>query len=399
MFLKNLIKYNPNFVKSVVNLHQDDQIPPNSYVLDLDAIEKNAAVIAAESQKLGLKVFPMTKQIGRNPKAMEVISRQGLDTYVAVNMACALPIKKFGHQIGHLGHLVQIPKADTDVGVRLEPHYWTVFNFEKANAVSDSCVKFKKIQKLLARLYASGDTFYMGHEGGFPAEEVVTVAEELGKKMNCSFAGITSFPTLLFDVKKNDVFLTPNMITLEKAAKALRLAGFKDIEINAPGTTSTMVMKMLADAGATQVEPGHGLTGSTPLHAVKELPELPAMLYLSEISHIYTGKPFCFGGGLYIDPVFPEYDVKALVSADASDILRHPMSVKIPPSNAIDYYGILSPKEGKAVHVGDSVIFGFRVQAFVTRAFIVPVSGISNGKPFVEGVYTSDGRKTNWPEW
>jgi len=176
-------------------------------------------------------------------------------------------------------------------------------------------------------------------------------------------------------------------------------AGRKDIEINAPGTTSTTVMKMLADAGATQVEPGHGLTGTTPLHAVRDLPELPAILYLSEISHIHNGQPYCFGGGLYIDPVFPDYDIKALVGSDGDTILNHPTSVKIPPSNAIDYYGILSSDAGWNVRVGDCVIFGFRVQAFVTRAFIVPISGILSGNPVIEGVYTSDGRKTNWPEW
>ena len=32
---------------------------------------------------------------------------------------------------------------------------------------------------------------------------------------------------------------------------------------------------MLSDSGATQVEPGHGLTGTSPLHAVQELPEQP----------------------------------------------------------------------------------------------------------------------------
>jgi len=399
MFLKNLIKRNPQFIKTVVHLHQTWKIPANSYVLDLDTIEKNASLMATEGQKLGLKVYPMTKQLGRNVKAMQVLARQGLDAYVAVDMACARPINAAGYKIGHLGHLVQIPMAETDVAASFEPFYWTVFNFEKARAASGSSKKLNRRQALMARLFATGDTFYMGHEGGFLADDILHVADEFDKLSNAYFAGITSFPTLLFDVKKSDVYLTPNMTTLEKAANALRAAGRKDIEINAPGTTSTSVMKMLADAGATQVEPGHGLTGTTPLHAVRDLPESPAILYLSEISHIYNGEPFCFGGGLYIDPVFPDYDVKALVGSDANTFLNHPISVKIPPPNAIDYYGILSPEASRNVRVGDSVVFGFRVQAFVTRAFIVPISGISSGKPIVEGVYTSDGRKTNWPEW
>lgn len=399
MFLEKLKNRNPQFLKTVVNLHQSGQLPANSYVLDLDAIEKNASVMAVEGKRLGLKVYPMTKQFGRNAEVMHILARQGLDTYVAVDMACALPIHAAGYKVGHLGHLVQIPTAEMDVAARLEPIYWTVFNYEKAKAASESNAKLGRKQSLLARLYAPGDTFYMGHEGGFPASDVCKVADTFDQLSNACFAGITSFPTLLFDVNKSDVYLTSNMTTLEKACNELRKAGRKEIEINAPGTTSTVVMEMLAKAGATQVEPGHGLTGTTPLHAVRDLPELPAICYLSEISHIHNGKPFCFGGGLYIDPVFPEYDVKALVGSEPDEAIGQSISVKIPPSNAIDYYGILSPEKSQKVQVGDSVIFGFRVQAFITRAYVVPVSGISQGKAVVKGVYTSDGRKTNWPEW
>ncbi len=56
--------------------------------------------------------------------------------------------------------------------------------------------------------------------------------------------------------------------------------------MNAPGVTSTPVLQLLADAGATQVEPGHGFTGTTPLHMVMDLVERPAMVYLTEISHL-----------------------------------------------------------------------------------------------------------------
>ena len=47
---------------------------------------------------------------------------------------------------------------------------------------------------------------------------------------------------------------------------------------------------MLAAAGATQIEPGHGLTGTTPLHAVEDLPETPAVVYLSEVSHLIGAR-------------------------------------------------------------------------------------------------------------
>ena len=44
--------------------------------------------------------------------------------------------------------------------------------------------------------------------------------------------------------------------------------------------------------------------------------------------------------------------------------------------------------------VGDSVIFGFRPQAFVTRAHVAGVSGIASGRPIVEGAYNASGMRS-----
>lgn len=398
MFLKQLIRRNPEFIRACVRLHQEGKIPANSYVLDLDTIEKNGRAIATEGKNLGLKVFPMTKQFGRNPVVMDVLNRVGLDSYVAVDMGCASAIHAAGHNIGHIGHLVQIPFAESRAAASFEPSYWTVFNEEKAREASTASKVFGRRQDLLARIQAEGDIFYMGHEGGFPAADILQIAELFDSLPNARFAGITTFPALLYDVREQQVKPTSNLRTLEKAADLLHSYGRAEIEINAPGTTSVAVMRLLSSAGATQVEPGHGLTGTTPLHAVRDLVELPAAMYLSEISHIHNGHPYCFGGGLYIDPVFPDYDVRVLTGSDPDQVFKQSISVKIPPANAIDYYGILQPAESDTVHIGDSVIFGFRIQAFITRAYVVPVSGISSGDALVQGVFTTGGRKVNWPE-
>lgn len=399
MFLNKLIQRNPEFIQSVIELHQAGLLPSNSYVLDLDTIQKNAGLMAAEGKRLGLKVFPMTKQIGRNLCVLNYLAKEGLNAFVAVDMSCALPIHKNGNDIGHLGHLVQIPKAETEIAAAMKPYYWTVFNREKAEAAAGAARKIGHKQPLLARIYAKGDTFYMGHEGGFHAEEILEVADYLDSLPGGIFSGITTFPALLYNPETKKIEKTPNMGTLEKAVSKLKTAGREGIEVNAPGTTSTKVMSLLADVGATQVEPGHGLTGTTPLHAVEDLPEKPAILYVSEISHKYSGKPYCFGGGLYIDPVFPEYDVRALIGNTPKTAFRQQLSVTIPPANAIDYYGIVSEEGSQKVMVGDSVLFGFRPQAFVTRAYVSAVSGINKGQLKVEGVFTANGRKTNWPEW
>jgi hypothetical protein len=55
------------------------------------------------------------------------------------------------------------------------------------------------------------------------------------------------------------------------------------------------------------------------------------------------------------------------------------------PRENIDYYAMLTP--GEKAKVGDTVIFGFRTQAFITRAHVAVVSGISEGKPVLEGLF------------
>ena len=153
----------------------------------------------------------------------------------------------------------------------------------------------------------------------------------------------------------------------------------------------------LAAAGATQVEPGHGLTGTTPLHAIEDLPERPAVVYLSEVSHLHGHEAFCFGGGLYIDPVFPAYKVSAFVSREPTSSIAALAPVDIPAPSAIDYYGMIDATGPVKPRVGDSVVFGFRPQAFVTRAYVVGVRGLSTGEAAVETIHDALGRPADWP--
>src|SRR6202012_460906 len=136
------------------------------------------------------------------------------------------------------------------------------------------------------------------------------------------------------------------------------------------------------------------LTGPTPLHAVEDLPEVPAVVYLTEVSHRIGSEAFCFGGGLYIDPVFPDYPLNAMVSREPTASRRALKPVEIPAAAAIDYYGMI---QDASAQVGDSVVFGFRPQIFVTRAYSVGVSGLSTGAPVVGAIHDAFGRVADWP--
>lgn len=395
MFLDVLRRRNPALIEQAIMLHQGGRIPANSYVIDLDAVTNNARIMAQAAQPTTLKIFAMTKQMGRNADFCAALRRGGIDAAVAVDMECARACRGAGLRIGHVGHLVQIPHGETDAAARMAPDFWTVFNREKALAASDAAARARRRQSLLTRIHAPGDTFYAGHEGGFGVDaELDSAADFIDALPGAHFAGITTFPALLFDLPNRRIMPTRNLRTLERAAEQLVRSGRKGIEINAPGTTSSMTFATLAAAGATQVEPGHGLTGTTPLHALEDLPEIPAVVYVTEVSHRHGGRGYCFGGGLYIDPVFPDYTPHAVVAATPTTAASALMPVEIPSPTAIDYYGMI---DGPA-RVGDTVVFGFRPQAFVTRAYTIGISGVQSGTPTVHGVHDSWGHRTLWPD-
>ncbi len=361
-------------------------------MIDLDAVTRNARRVAGEANRLGLEVFAMTKQVGRGAPFAEAIRAGGIDRVVAVDLTCAAAADAAGLKLGHIGHLVQVPAAEAERTAALKPDNWTVFNDEKAAEAAAGASAVSRTQNLLARLAAPGDFFYRGHEGGFSATDAVAVAERIEALDGARFAGVTTFPALLYDAATRAVVPTPNLGTLSDAAERLIASGRGDLRVNAPGTTSTFTLRVLADAGATQVEPGHGLTGTTPAHAFEDLPEEPAVLYLSEISHCAAGRAYCFGGGLYIDRVLGDYELRALVSDRADPERQVLVSAELPDPAAIDYYGILTPPRGRALPVGSSVIFGFRIQAFVTRATVVGLHGVGTGSPTVAGAWLPDGR-------
>lgn len=399
MFLDVLMRRNPQFVEAAMALHQSGAIPPNSYVLDLDTVERNAKIFSDLARGLGLKTFAMTKQVGRHSGFCQAIMRGGIDRSVAVDMDCAAACHRAGLKTGHLGHLVQVPRGDAHyAAAELRPDYWTVFSEDKAREAAQASHKVNRVQNLLARIHSEEDTFYRGHEGGFDAGGIVAVADLIDAMAGARFAGITTFPALLFDLQNRKVKPTRNLQTLTRASQTLAAMGRTDIEVNAPGTNSSVLLKALAEAGATQVEPGNALHGTTPLHAVEDLPEEPAVLYLTEVSHNHGGNAFCFGGGLYIDPVFPKYQVRALVSAEPTSAKSALASVEIPDYSAIDYYGMIDATGPVKPRTGDTVVFGFRGQAFVTRANIVGVSGISTGAPIVTSIEDIFARPTGWPE-
>jgi predicted amino acid racemase len=170
--------------------------------------------------------------------------------------------------------------------------------------------------------------------------------------------------------------------------EAVRILGGAE-QVNAPGHTSLAVLPLLRDAGATHGEPGHALTGTTPLAAQRDVGEEPAICYLSEVSHRDGDRLSVFGSGFYA-----RGHCRGGLLVHGDD--RRLLAIDPLPADAIDYYRHLRSDGGPAA-VGDAVVFAFRFQAFTSRALVATVEGLSAGTPRLAGIHDSNGRPAATP--
>lgn len=372
MFVDSLIRRNPKLIEAALELHARGEIPPATFVIDLDQVERNARLLARSAASAGIGLYFMSKQLGRNP----VIARRVADSIpsaVAVELDEALVLARAGVLIGNIGHLVQVPSHSVDLALSLHPEVVTTFSFEKAEQLAAAAVRLGREQGVLIRVRGPNDRFYPGQEGGIELSDLEREWERIAGLEGLRAVGITSFPA--FALGDDGFAPTSNMETLERAAAML--GGVE--QINAPGHTSIAVLPLLSRAGATQGEPGHALTGTTPLAAERDIDEVPACCMISEVSHVEDERIAVFGGAFYNR------------GHCRTGILDHGgkrsrLETCELPAHAIDYYRHLR-RAGTAAAVGDPVVFAYRFQAFTSRAKVAAVGGVAEEKPELLGLH------------
>lgn len=393
MFIDRLRTLNPGLITAAVSLHQGGALAANTYLLDLDGIAANVKAIRAAADACGLSLYAMTKQFGRNPDACDAIVDAGIPATVAVDIQCMEAVQRSRMRIGHVGHLVQPHRGTEDAVIAARPDVVTVFDETIAARVGAAAVRAGIRQAVMLRVTAPGDRFYFGHGGGFPLDAIEATARRIDAIPGLRVAGVTTFPAILANGETRRLEPTPNFTTLRTAADRLRAAGFTIEQVNAPGTTSAGAMRLLADGGATHVEPGNGLHGTTPLMIFDpSSPEIPAIVYVTEVAHLDGQEAYVFGAGLYIDKVIGAYPLRALVGRDET-IAERVVPAEMAPDGAIHYYAKLHLPAAHDVRVGDTVVFCFRPQVFVTRARTQAVRGIAAGRPVAGEVFDVEARR------
>ena len=76
MFIEAVLKNNPILAEIAAKFHKSGQIEPDTYLIDLDMVRRNAELISKAGKEQGISLYFMTKQFGRNPVIARAISRR-----------------------------------------------------------------------------------------------------------------------------------------------------------------------------------------------------------------------------------------------------------------------------------------------------------------------------------
>jgi predicted amino acid racemase len=403
-FLETIVRRNPKLIDSAFDLHRDRKIPTDTYLVDLDSVKRNAEAISEAARRSDIKNYFMTKQFGRNPLISKAIVQSGIQSAVAINIDEAKILYGYGFRVDHVGHLMQIPSGDVEFTIgKMMPEIITVYSFEKAKEIDRAARKFGIIQKIMLRPISPSDSFAGNAEGGTSVREIVSEVKILSELKNIRLAGLTSFPSFRFDLKERKLVTTSNFESMMHAKSLIEKETGTVIEqINAPGSNSSAGMKLLREVGATHGEPGHAFTGTTPWHAFDEtLPEVPAWVYVTEVSHSNQDRAYSFSGGLpqtgyygFFNTKYHQSFLYALSEKNGSRkvILAEPPPLSLDNQAWPDYYTVLhQPNEGATLGAGDTVVFGFRPQVYQTRSTITIVKGIGTSNTEVLGTFDRNG--------
>lgn len=381
MFLKKLVETNEALADACFKLHQSGEILPDSYVIDVDTFRDNAAKIYEQAKTQNIDLYFMLKQVGRNPVLAKELVKIGYKGAVVVDFKEAAVMMRHHIPIANIGHLVQTPKAMLQKIVDYGCQYYTVFTLDKIRDLNVCAEKSQKKLSLLLKVVGQEDMIYSGQTAGFRLEELKEAAKEIQTLKNVEIKGITSFPCFLYDEGKKAICPTPNFTTLKKAKEILESIGIVVENINAPSTTSVATLQAMQGYEVNSAEPGHGLTGTTPLHAQQACAEIPCVAYVSEISHNFDGKAYCYGGGFYRRGHLEN----ALIGSSLEEAKE--CRVEPPSAESIDYYfGLEQPCK-----VNETVLMSFRFQVFVTRSNVCLVEGVGTKTPKLIGTYNSLG--------
>jgi predicted amino acid racemase len=402
-YMDQTIEKNPGLIEFAAELYRQNEIPVNTYVLDLDAHRDNAKAMKEVADRNGIKLYYMSKQTARNPLVSHAVVNTGFEGLVVVEPQELNSQLRYGAKIGHVGHLENIPEQEIDYVLKVaKPQVITVFNVEKARMISKRAEKLGINQNLMIRPTGPEDTLYPYMEGGVPVEDAVDTIQQIDRLPNVHVTGVTSFPCMLMELRTFEPAFMANIETLRRVIEESGNQGIEIEQMNTPPVCTSKTIPAYASKGSTHLEPGLGVSGMSPFQIYDRgsHPEIPAAVYVSEISHFFGKYAMVYAGGFgYIEmfelaldgrsyvPDVSKMRLKALVGSSPSELMKNSVEAEH-YRGLIDYHARLYKDTAtRLMNVGDTAVFAFRAQMFVTRAQVAVVSGIRENNPKLLGIF------------
>jgi predicted amino acid racemase len=401
--MNQTIERNPGLIEFAAELHRRNEIPVSTYVLDLDAHRNNARAMKEVADRNRVKLYYMSKQTARNPLIAHAVVNTGFEGLVVVEPQELNTLVRYGAKIGHVGHLENIPENEIDFVLKVaKPQVITVFNLEKAKMISKRAEKLGVTQNLMIRPTSPEDTLYPYMEGGVPEEEAVRLIQQINVLPNVKVVGVTSFPCMLMELRTMEPVFMANIETLRRVIQEAERNGIEISQMNTPPVCTSKSIPIYASKGSTHLEPGLGVSGMNPFQIYDRgtHPEIPAAVYVTEVSHFFGDYAMVYAGGFgYIEmfelaldgksyvPDVAKMKMKALVGPNPSELMKNPVEAEH-YRGLIDYHARLyKDTAARPINVGDTVVYGFRAQMFVTRSQVAVVSGIKENNPKLIGIF------------
>jgi predicted amino acid racemase len=239
--------------------------------------------------------------------------------------------------------------------------------------------------------------------GGTPEHEALDLVERIEQLDGVTFAGVTTYPGVRFDLRRGEWVTTPNFETMIRFASKVKERLGLDVEhINPAGNNCVESISLIAAAGATYCEPGQAFVGGLVANAFSDQPEVPAIAYVTEVSHIIGTVPYVYAASMVANntigiwnPLY--YDA---LGASLSRLGVEPLELRVrshpqrfPASDPTAFmYNSIQPCSGVEARVGDTVIFGFRTQLYrANGGRLAVVEGIHRGEVHVLGFSDRNG--------
>jgi predicted amino acid racemase len=401
---EQMARRNPELVTAAADLHRRGVVPPDCYVADVDTIEANARLLYDALTAARLEFYFEAKQFGRCPPLCSMLQDIGFTRALAIDIEELYALERNGVAVGHAGHLGQIPAGDVaHVVGRTRPDVITVYSREKALEIAVAARAAGVVQRLTLRVNGPDDLVPVSIAGGLGEDEALALARDLQGVEGVALAGFTTYPVVRFDLALGDWVATENLATMLRMRGRMRdELGLELDHVNAAGNVCARTIGLIAEAGATHCEPGQAFVGGLVANGFRDEPEIPAMAYVSEVSHVVGGTAYIYAPSMVANNTIGIWNplrynmLSGALSRDGADPLDVRIQARPQHFEASDptafMFNAIHPRGGAEARVSDTVVFGFRTQLYRTNgARLAAVAGIQRGEPRVLGFFDRNG--------